>query len=227
GGEVDLPVPDGEDRVVATDLRARPGPEPAAALADQDHPGLDVLPGEDLHAQSLRVRVAPVARGTKTLLVRHLAVLLLVRERRLERGDRALTRAVLQLVLQSGLEHGPPPTGNRLRDLRDRHLGVALRQPCGRLLLARLFLLAGRLFLLGARLLFFGRWLPLIRSRLPGPDRLDFDLRELRPEAGVPAVSLLRTVLADPPLLAEDVADDARGDGRALRRKIRLAVAAE
>src|SRR5262249_43555971 len=109
GAEVDLPVPDGEDRVVATDLRARPGPEPAAALADQDHPGLDVLTGEDLHAQSLRVRVAPVARGTKTLLVRHLAVLLLVRERRLERGDRALTRAVLLLVLQSGLEHGPPP----------------------------------------------------------------------------------------------------------------------
>src|SRR2546430_17184888 len=61
----------GEDRVVAADAGAGAGPELCAALAHEDHPGLDVLAREDLHAEHLRVRVAPVARRAESLLVCH------------------------------------------------------------------------------------------------------------------------------------------------------------
>jgi dTDP-4-dehydrorhamnose 3,5-epimerase len=61
----------GEDRVVAADARAVAGAELRAALAQDDHPGLDFLTGEDLHAEHLRVRVAPVARRAETFLVSH------------------------------------------------------------------------------------------------------------------------------------------------------------
>jgi hypothetical protein len=44
---------------VAKIVSSRPMPVPA--LANEDHPGLDLLAGEDLHAEHLRVRVAPVA----------------------------------------------------------------------------------------------------------------------------------------------------------------------
>src|SRR5581483_1824137 len=69
--ELDLAVLGGEDRVVAADARTRAGPEASAALAHEDHPGLNVLAGEDLHAEHLRIRVAPVARGAEPLLVSH------------------------------------------------------------------------------------------------------------------------------------------------------------
>src|SRR5437763_16508239 len=61
----------GEDRVVTADAGARAGTELRAALAYEDHPGLHFLAGEDLHAEHLRVRVAPVARRAESLLVGH------------------------------------------------------------------------------------------------------------------------------------------------------------
>ena len=61
----------GEDRVVAAEAGARAGAEPRPALADEDHALLDLLAGEDLHAEHLRVRVAAVPRRTESLLVRH------------------------------------------------------------------------------------------------------------------------------------------------------------
>src|SRR5204863_9164416 len=62
----------GEDRVVAAEAGARAGAELRPALADEDHPGLDLLAGEDLHAEHLRVRVAAVPRRAESLLVCHL-----------------------------------------------------------------------------------------------------------------------------------------------------------
>src|SRR5439155_10028662 len=61
----------GEDRVVTADAGARARTELRAALAHEDHPGLHFLAGEDLHAEHLRVRVAPVARRAESLLVGH------------------------------------------------------------------------------------------------------------------------------------------------------------
>src|SRR5439155_7956898 len=57
--------------------------------------------------------------------------------------------------------------------------------------------------------------------RLRAADRLDLDLRQARPEAGVLLVAALRLVLADPDLRALDVIDDAHGDRR-LRVEIAL-----
>src|SRR5262249_22896544 len=56
-------------------------------------------------------------------------------------------------------------------------------------------------------------------------DGLDLDLRQARAKAVVPAIARAAAVLADPHLLAELVADDARRDGRR-RRELGLAVAA-
>src|SRR5262249_10146469 len=76
--ELDLAVLRGEDRVVAADARTGARPEARSALANDDHPGLDVLAGEDLHAEHLRVRVAPVAARSESLLVRHYSAFFLV-----------------------------------------------------------------------------------------------------------------------------------------------------
>ena len=54
--------------------RARAGAEPRAALADDDHAGLDLLAGEDLHAEPLGVRVAPVASRSRDLSCEPLVV---------------------------------------------------------------------------------------------------------------------------------------------------------
>src|SRR5436190_1755643 len=71
-GEVaQVRVGDQQDVAAAADAHAGARPEPCAALADEDHPGLHVLAGEDLHAQHLGIRVAPAARGAEALLVRH------------------------------------------------------------------------------------------------------------------------------------------------------------
>src|SRR5262249_49720215 len=67
----DLAVAPREDRVVTAEAHARARAKPGAALAHDDHPGLHVLAGEDLDAEPLRVRVAPVAGGSETFLVRH------------------------------------------------------------------------------------------------------------------------------------------------------------
>src|SRR3954447_5351139 len=58
--ECDLAVSHREDRVVLADPGARAGTEARAALADEDHPRRHVLAGEELHAEHLQVRVAPV-----------------------------------------------------------------------------------------------------------------------------------------------------------------------
>src|SRR3989442_3442014 len=101
--ELDRSVAQREDRVVATDARTGPGAELRAALAHDDRACGHLLAGEHLHAEHLGVRVASVARRAKTLLVRHLAVLL-GGERRLDRGKRALALAVPLLVRKRGLE---------------------------------------------------------------------------------------------------------------------------
>ena len=71
--ERDLAVARREDGVVASQTGPGTGPEARAALADDDHAGLDVLAVEDLHAQPLRLRVATVLRRAEALLVRHYA----------------------------------------------------------------------------------------------------------------------------------------------------------
>src|SRR5439155_20683867 len=167
--ELDPPVLLGEDRVVAAEPRARAGTEPRPALADDDHPGFDLLAGEDLHAEHLRVRVAPVARGSESFLVCHLLRLL---RRRLCR---------------------------RSRSRLGRSLGL----------------------LAGVRLLGRRRATRLLA------DRLDLHLRELRPKAVVAPIAGALLVLADPDLVAEDVADDPGRHLNVLWGKLRLPVAAE
>src|SRR5437763_9347927 len=69
--EGDPAVAHREDRVVLADTRASAGPEPRAALADEDHPRRHVLPGEELHAEHLRIGVAAVPRRAESLFVCH------------------------------------------------------------------------------------------------------------------------------------------------------------
>src|SRR3954468_13964017 len=61
----------GVERVVPADPDALAGMEARAALADDDLAAGDVLAREDLDAEALGVRVAPVARGAEPLLMRH------------------------------------------------------------------------------------------------------------------------------------------------------------
>src|SRR5437763_5162495 len=190
----------GEDRVVRAEPRAGARAEARAALADDDHAGLHRLAVEQLDAEALRVRVAAVPGGAETFLVSHLAFLLSFC---FERGDRALAGGVGPLVLQCRLDLLGRPTGRFFVDVGDSHLRVAARQLRRRL-----------------------RTLLLLRRGLSRPrptDRLDLDLRELGAEAGVPAVALLRLVLADSDLLAERGADHFRGHLHA-RRQVGLAV---
>src|SRR4029077_12064793 len=69
--ERDLAVAHREDRVVLADPGARSGAEARAALADEDHPRRNVLAGEELHAEHLRLGVAAVPRRAESLLVCH------------------------------------------------------------------------------------------------------------------------------------------------------------
>src|SRR4029077_17511337 len=69
--ERDLAVAHREDRVVLADPGARSGAEARAALADEDHPRRNVLAGEELHAEHLRLVVAAVPRRAQSLLVCH------------------------------------------------------------------------------------------------------------------------------------------------------------
>src|SRR5580765_5044315 len=64
----------GEDRVVAPDARAGAWAEAGAALPHDDRPRGDVLAVEDLDAEHLRLRVAPVPRGAESLFMSHLGV---------------------------------------------------------------------------------------------------------------------------------------------------------
>src|SRR5580765_3792302 len=127
-------------------------------------------------------------------------VLVLCFQRGLERRERSLPLCVLLLVNLRGFEHGAVPALCTLGDLRNRHVGVVLRQALRRLGL-RLFGRSrrgrGHLLLLRRRL----------RLRLAA-DARDLDPRQRRAEAGVAAVARLRLVLADPNLRPAHVTDD-------------------
>src|SRR5919197_1288474 len=94
----------------------------------------------------------------------------------------------------------------------------------GRLARRRLWLRRGLRLRLRGRLRLF--LLGLLRRRLLRADRLDLDLRQGRPEAGVPPVARLWPVLADPDLVAAHVADDPRRHEAGLRAQVGLVVAA-
>ena len=99
------------------------------------------------------------------------------------------------------------PLGRGRRDLRHGQVGVPLGGATGRRgrgVACRLCLRRGCLAL---------------RRRFPGADLLDLDAREPGAEAGVAPVALLGLVLADADLVAELVADDARGHRNAFRRE--------
>src|SRR5438445_29672 len=72
--ELDDAVAQREDRVVAADAGSGAWAELRAALAHDDRAGRHLLAGEDLHAEHLRIGVAPVARRAETLLVCHLGL---------------------------------------------------------------------------------------------------------------------------------------------------------
>src|SRR5437762_11819412 len=72
-----------KQRVVAAESDAGPGADLRASLADQDRARVDQLATVDLHAQHLRIRVAPVARRPAPLLVCHYLVSFLA----VRRGD--------------------------------------------------------------------------------------------------------------------------------------------
>src|SRR5947208_12250096 len=171
-----------EDRVVLADARAGAWAEARAALADEDHPRLHVLAGEELDAEHLRVRVTAVPRRAQTFLVCHL-VLLLRNERGLERRDRALAVRVRLLVVERGLDVRPPPRRDVLLDLGDRHVLVALRRMRGarggggrRFRLGRGRCRAPRLGY-GLRLV-AGHLCSLLRGGLLRADGLDLDPRQ-------------------------------------------------
>src|SRR6266699_365130 len=176
GTERDAAVALREDRVVAADARAGARPELRAALADDDHPRLDLLAVEELHAQPLGLGVATVLRRAETFLVCHLLASFLRGERRLERSDRALPVRVRLLVRERRLEHRAVPVRRAVLDLRDRQVGVPLREALRRSrFLWRLGLLRHGL---GLRLR-----LRLRRDRLRGAaDARDLDPRQRRAE---------------------------------------------
>src|SRR4051794_28353756 len=119
---------------------------------------------------------------------------------------------MLALVLERGLDVRAAPVGDALGDLRDGHVLVALR----RMRLARRRLGGrggGRR--LGSGLRGGGRLVGGgLRSSAAGAlaDRVDLDLRQAGAETGVLLVAGAALVLADPDLVALDVADDGRGD---------------
>src|SRR5262245_65675394 len=99
-------------------------------------------------------------------------------QRGLERGDRALPLRVGLLVLECRAQLRRVPAGGGLLHLRHCQVGVSLRDPGARL---------------GGRCHRGLRLLPRLGLRrrlgLLAADRLDLDLRERRPEAGVTPVA--------------------------------------
>src|SRR3954471_8253896 len=71
GRELHGPRRAGVERVVLADPDALAGMEAGAALADDDLAACHVLAREDLDAQALGVRIAPVAGGAEPLLMSH------------------------------------------------------------------------------------------------------------------------------------------------------------
>src|SRR5262249_23289611 len=208
--ELDGPVAEGEDRVVASEPGAWTGAELRPTLPDDDHPRLHLLAGEDLHAEPLRLGVASVPRGPETFLMRHLRVPFLLRERRLECRDGALALRVRLLVLKRCFEHRPVPLRDRGLDVRDRHLLVARRHALDALLCR-----SG----LGLRL--------RTTRRFRATDRFDLDLREGGAEARVAPVARALLVLADPDLRALRVTEDLGGHDSRVGLELCRAVASD
>src|SRR5258706_3997200 len=69
--EFDVAIDRREQRVVRGAPHVLAGMELGAALNDDDGPGPHKFPAEPFHAEVLRIRVAPVARGADALLVSH------------------------------------------------------------------------------------------------------------------------------------------------------------
>ena len=69
-GEFDDAVREREERVILPDADVLPGVKPRAALADENVAREHLLAAELLDAQTLRVGIAPVARGARALLGR-------------------------------------------------------------------------------------------------------------------------------------------------------------
>src|ERR1700722_15304193 len=70
-GKLELPADLSEQRVVGADAHVQPWLDPRAALPDDDRAAGDDLAGELLHAQPLRIGVAPVCRTSATLFMCH------------------------------------------------------------------------------------------------------------------------------------------------------------
>src|ERR1700710_1877437 len=66
-----FPGPRRKNRVIAPEPGPLTGPEPRPALAHDDLAARDLLAGEYLDAEHLRVRFAPVATGAQPLLMSH------------------------------------------------------------------------------------------------------------------------------------------------------------
>src|SRR5205085_3206161 len=167
---------------------------------------------------------------------------LLLLECRFQCCERALAGFAGALVLERCLDLLAAPAACCLGELCDRHRRVALRERrlglfrrrggCGGFRLRHFGLrLGGRPGRGSSRAVFWpgtGGFAGGASSlgALRGADRLDLDPGQPAAVAGVLLVARAAAVLADADLLAELVADDARGDGRG-RREIRRAVAAD
>src|SRR5213593_650013 len=99
-----------EERVIGAEPHVRPGPEPRAALTDEDGAARHELAGEALHTEHLCVRIPSVPRATDALLVSHFALDLDRRDT--DRRRRLAVTAVPAIVLPS-------------LELHDRHLPTA------------------------------------------------------------------------------------------------------
>src|SRR5437764_8810925 len=69
--KLDVPVDQGIERIVPAHAHVDTWLPARATLAEDDTAGLQVLAAEFLHAEALRLAIAPIARATHSLLVCH------------------------------------------------------------------------------------------------------------------------------------------------------------
>src|SRR5438270_2529266 len=69
--KLDVPVDQGIERIVPAHAHVDTRLPARATLAEDDTAGRQVLAAEFLHAESLRLAIAPIARATHSLLVCH------------------------------------------------------------------------------------------------------------------------------------------------------------
>src|SRR4051812_5347329 len=79
--EFHMAIDRGEQRVVRGATHVPAGMELGAALNDDDRPGPHEFPTETLHAQVLRIRIAPVARRADAFFMSHAILSRLSRRR--------------------------------------------------------------------------------------------------------------------------------------------------